>query len=995
MANGAGDLGSVGVGFKVDLKSLNAQMGQAEKIVDSAGQSINKKGAKATGGGLFGSLISGSKEAGLSLSLLGNFSGVLGRVGTSLGGLGRAFAVFGSSAAAGAAGVVTFGAIAVGVIAVIVGVVAVIKTAQFAFQQLGSSIQLAVGQQAVETSFKVMAQNMGISSAAADEFRKTLSGYNLAGAQATKIMQGLLNAQLPLDDSTRSLVEVAQRYAVIAGTDTPTAVSTMTTAISTLNPELLRQFGIVQTLPQIYESYANKLGVTGDSLSTVQQRQAILNTIISQGTRIQGAQNAAQFDTARGMQILKSNIDNFKAAIGKVALPTFTGLLQILVPISRQLGGDTQTLSEKMTSLGNKIAAVVVPAFQRLINFIKNMPWTSIVNGAYQFFQVLRILASVIVFTTKVFIDLARVGVATSKVLAAPFLNLANVIAGVAAIAAKAWDVITGKASFADLKRTFSAAKSSFVDLNKDIFGGFASTVAKTAVNTTQNIGDAINGISDATSKFAKGFNIVDFYKSLPGVSKDAWDAALNDADDGASDMSAKARKALAKLAEELAKENEDFARSQAKAASDFETSLAELVAGHRDQINSIRRDLAKETKDFAKAQDKRAADYQDQIASLGKADKDRKNDVETQLAEEIAKGRFADQTKIASLRSRLEYEDAANKKAVDEANANYQEDTQNAQEEHDERLGDLQTTLDKELAIQDKYADDFARLRDFQVADDITKLKQSYAEQQAEAARAHAEKIQDLVKRGAEEAAQYGANGAANANDYVGALASGLSAGMPTIDSLSKAMGEQSGKSSKEGMQNQSPSIGQKVRDIFTQAAAGAAVGSIFGPVGTLIGAVIGGAIGAMGGTVGGALRTMWNSAIAIMGNLKDYGAAIMKKLGESIRDSLPGPIKGPFRSAWNASGLPNFAYGGIVQGPGGVDNVTAQVSAGEMILNGTQQSRLFSLLSGSLNPDSGSGPGAGGVIIENMEISLPNVRNGQDFSRELQLHFATRRVA
>lgn len=988
------DMGSVGIGFEVDLKSLRSQLNQSERLVTSLQDRINSVGKRAAtqnNAGFLGSIVSGGKKANQSLSTLAGSGGMLGNITSGLSDLGSAFGGVGSAAKLGGGALLAFAGTATGIVVAVAAALSVVKALQFGFAQLRSAIQLAVGHQAVETSFKVLAQNMGISSEEADNFRKSLERYNIAGASATKIMQNLLNAQLPLDDSTKSLIDVAQRYAVIAGTDTPTAINTITTAISTLNPELLRQFGIVQTLPQIYDAYANKLGVSADALSTVQQRQAILNNVISSGTRLQGVQNAAQFDSARGMQILKSNIDNFKAALGRVALPTFTGLLQVLIPISRQLGGDTTNLSQKMDILGQRLASVVVPAFQRFISFVKSIPWTQIIDGAYRFMQVLKLQASVWGFITKQSIIASQ---AMAGVVGAMIMQVSRLIAvfrSAANVAAVAWKVITGQADMDDLSSAMQSFGTSVKKAAVDPIVSLGKALGNSFTNTIDNAGDSLIGMAKATQNFVRGFNIEDFFKGLPAGSHEAWNAALSDAEEGTGNLSAKARKALRKLQEDLAKENTEFARGQAKSAKDFETNLSELVAQHRDQIHSITQDINKETNAYEKANQQRQSDYKAQLDELAKADSERKNDVQKQLSEEVAKGRFADQTKIASLKARLQFEDAENKKAVDEAKKRYEAETTNAKGEHDERLTNLQDTLNKELAIQAKYGDDFTRLRDFQIADDITKLKESHAEQLAEEARSHAERIQDIIKRGAEETAQYAANGAGNANAYAGALVSGINDNMPAIQNTADLLGQETMNKAAAGMQTKKDAVGFSVKDVLTNAAAGAGIGAIFGPVGAGIGAIIGAGIGATGGSILGSLRNMFNTIIAQGGGLNDFGKKLVGLLGKALSDAL-GTFSGPFKTAWSKVGLPAFATGGIVSGQSGRDNVVARVSAGEMILNKDQQGRLFNMLNGSSTPQLGGTQS--GIKIDTINISLPSVKNSSDFARELQLKFATMRT-
>src|SRR5690606_38313664 len=158
------------------------------------------------------------------------------------------------------------------------------------------------------------------------------------------------------------------------------------------------------------------------------------------------------------------------------------------------------------------------------------------------------------------------------------------------------------------------------------------------------------------------------------------------------------------------------------------------------------------------------------------------KNDVNMQIAEELSKGLYADQTKLARLRARLAYEDAENKKAVADAEATYNTDIANAKEQHDTKLADLQAALDKEMALQQKYAQDFATYRDYVIKDDITKLKEGYARQEADRKLAYEKRITDIIENGKESAAQQATNGTNDGLAYGGGIAGGLNKSMAGI---------------------------------------------------------------------------------------------------------------------------------------------------------------------------------------------------------------------
>ena len=73
--------------------------------------------------------------------------------------------------------------------------------------------------------------------------------------------------------------------------------------------------------------------------------------------------------------------------------------------------------------------------------------------------------------------------------------------------------------------------------------------------------------------------------------------------------------------------------------------------------------------------------------------------------------------------------------------------------------------------------------------------------------------------------------------------------------------------------------------------------------------------------------------------------------------------------------SQLPKFAKGGIVGGGGtSGDNMLARVNSGEMILNGTQQKRLFNAINGGLGTSGEISLTSSKVRGEDMYLAIKN---------------------
>lgn len=983
-------LGSASVGMEIDLSELQAQLNKASRMIGDVENKANKSSPK-KGGGLFGSILSGSDEALSALGSVGRGGGGISGVTSALGGLRGAFAGVAAAGAGGAAAMTGVGLAIGAVLLVVAGAVLAFKGLQAAVQGAFAALQSAGNLQATETTFQVLAQNMGVGADVIDQYREALEKMNYVGAEQTQIMSGLLRSNVGLNDTTLQAVGAMRDLSVAAGVASTEGINTMNQAITTLNPQLLQNYGLTETATQVFDNYGATIGKTSTEMTNAEKRQAILNAVVAKGAQTAGAADAAQGDLNRTVTQLRANFETLKAGIGQVFLPLASGIVSM---INSEIFGLSKSVDEnrgKFESMGQTIASKVLPMVQGLITWIKNIPWVGIISG------IARVLAGFGLFAKTV----SLVGQVVSAVFRVAGLTIASVgvviertialFATLGQVAGAAWDALTGKSSLNDFVSNVNSAFSSFGQETSNMLSGLYGEWDDTFSDITSGVIETIDGMVNDANTLVNGFNIKEYWEGLPNSVANGFGGAQKEAANGAEGMSAAGLKALKQMQDDMAKENADFARRQADALRDYQESLAEAVAQHRDNISRIRKDISKEQKAYEKAYGERTREYQDELNKLNKADESRKKDIQTQIAEELAKGRFADQARLASLRSRLSYEDSAHKEAVQQAEESYQADIDNSKASYEERMATLQESLDAELEIQKRHQTDFNTYRDYQAKDDITKLKEQYARRKAEDERAHAERLADIVRQGAESAASANQQGLNEGAAMMNGLSGGIRGSIPKIKDSANAAGKEAGQSTADGVDSKKTTVKDKVIGILKNAAAGAAVGSIFGPVGTLVGAVIGGGIGASGGSVGSALRDMLESAKHHLGNLWSWGRDIVAKMGKGIADAF-GKAGGAFKSAWNSVGLPAFANGGIVGGRHGIDNNIAQVSRGEMILNRDQQQRMFNMLDGRVEP--GSGSNGGGIMINELNLSLPSVRNASDFERELKLKFATMRT-
>lgn len=133
----------------------------------------------------------------------------------------------------------------------------------------------------------------------------------------------LMQSQLDVADAAK-IVRAAQDLAVIAQMDSSQATETLTYAIAAQQPILLKQFGIVTDLTEIYGSYAKTIGKSAQDLTDVEKRQATMNVVMEQAARVAGTYEAAMETAGKQYRSLNRYTQEAAVAVGNHFLPALS-----------------------------------------------------------------------------------------------------------------------------------------------------------------------------------------------------------------------------------------------------------------------------------------------------------------------------------------------------------------------------------------------------------------------------------------------------------------------------------------------------------------------------------------------------------------------------------------------------------------------------------------------------------------------------------------------
>jgi hypothetical protein len=146
--------------------------------------------------------------------------------------------------------------------------------------------------------FQFTGQNAGYASRELDKHKKSIISLGIAEMEALGIAQRFIQSKLDLADATK-IARLAQDAAVIAGVNSSEAALGLTDALIKQRPILLKQYGIILSLEDVYNKQAKTLGKTRKELTATEKRQGFLNEMLRQGETISGAYETAMEEVGK------------------------------------------------------------------------------------------------------------------------------------------------------------------------------------------------------------------------------------------------------------------------------------------------------------------------------------------------------------------------------------------------------------------------------------------------------------------------------------------------------------------------------------------------------------------------------------------------------------------------------------------------------------------------------------------------------------------------
>jgi len=249
-----------------------------------------------------------------------------------------------------------------------------------------------------------------------------IQDVGITAAAANRAVIKLAQSNVDLGDATK-LANIAQDLSVTASVNAADALQTLIFAITTGQTRMLRQIGITTGATEAFAIYGKTIGKSASELDMAERRQAVLNFIVKEGIKVQGAYALAIQSPSKALKEMSDLTNNLQVSVGKRLLDAFSKVtlatFELYTKFSKAADG-TGTFSkilDAMEKVLTKLSDPIAKIATNLGNFIDKIEKSKIsVNGIAETME--KVLPIALAFTT--FFGL-QAGQALSK--AAPFFQ--------------------------------------------------------------------------------------------------------------------------------------------------------------------------------------------------------------------------------------------------------------------------------------------------------------------------------------------------------------------------------------------------------------------------------------------------------------------------------------------------------------------------------------------------------------------------------------------
>jgi phage-related protein len=190
-----------------------------------------------------------------------------------------------------------------------------------------------------------------------------IQNVGLSAVASRKAIIKLAQSNVDLSSAT-ALATIAQDLSVTASVNSADALNSLIFAITTGQTRMLRQIGITAGATEAFAIYGRTIGKSASDLTMAERRQAVLNLILREGTKVQGAYALAIQSPSRALKEMGDQTRRLQEAVGLRLLNAFSALilstLELRTKLARASEG-TGTFSKVLDALEKVLTKLATP----------------------------------------------------------------------------------------------------------------------------------------------------------------------------------------------------------------------------------------------------------------------------------------------------------------------------------------------------------------------------------------------------------------------------------------------------------------------------------------------------------------------------------------------------------------------------------------------------------------------------------------------------------
>lgn len=205
--------------------------------------------------------------------------------------------------------------------------------------------RLAIQADVVRESFDQLSAGAGQSSDALLDALQQASGGAIANSNLILAAnRAMLLGVADSADEMSQLMQVALARGRAMGLSAEQAFSDIVTGIGRMSPLILDNLGIVTGGEKVFDEYAAALGRTAESLTDVERKQALVNSVISSSRSIVAGMKAPVDDGALALQRYDAAMQNLRVSVGQAFAPAVIASANALVDAINRVGENAASM---------------------------------------------------------------------------------------------------------------------------------------------------------------------------------------------------------------------------------------------------------------------------------------------------------------------------------------------------------------------------------------------------------------------------------------------------------------------------------------------------------------------------------------------------------------------------------------------------------------------------------------------------------------------------